>query len=57
MTTGTAKKPAKVTPADLKKKVVLVGISDRMEIWDAQRWRAYEESGQDNFDRIAEGQL
>ncbi len=43
--------------ADLKKKVILVGISDRIEIWDAQRWRAYEESGQDNFDRIAEGQL
>jgi MraZ protein len=48
--------PLKAT-ADLKKKVVLVGISDRMEIWDAQRWRAYEESGQDNFDRLAEGQL
>jgi MraZ protein len=41
--------------AGLKKKVVLSGISDRFEVWDADRWSAYEERGQESFDRTAEG--
>ena len=43
--------------AGLKKKIVLSGISERIEVWDSERWRAYEERGQEDFDRVAEGLL
>jgi MraZ protein len=43
--------------ADLKKKVVLIGVSERIEIWDAERWASYEDGGEDKFDSIAEGLL
>lgn len=29
--------------ANLKKKIVFTGISDRVEIWDADRWHSYKE--------------
>ena len=41
--------------ADLKKSVVLIGVSERIEIWDAERWGSYEDRGEEIFDKIAEG--
>jgi MraZ protein len=41
--------------AELKKKVVLIGVAERMEIWDAEKWQGYEDRGEENFDSIAEG--
>jgi MraZ protein len=41
--------------AELKKSVVLIGVSERMEIWDAERWGSYEDRGEEIFDKIAEG--
>ena len=41
--------------AGLDKKVVLIGVSERIEIWDADRWKSYEARGQEMFDKVAEG--
>ncbi|ODS33408.1 MAG: hypothetical protein SCARUB_01445 [Candidatus Scalindua rubra] len=40
--------------AGLKKEVVIVGVMDRIEIWDLQRWNEYEEDHEQNFERDAE---
>ncbi len=33
--------------AALKKDVILIGVENRMEIWDAENWENYEESASD----------
>lgn len=43
--------------AGLKKKVVLAGVSQRIEIWDADRWEAYALKGGQDFERAAQGLL
>ena len=43
------------TLAGLTKEVVLIGVRDHLEIWDAARWEAYLRSQQENYDTIAEG--
>lgn len=40
--------------AELSKNVVIVGISKRVEIWDADRWAAIEEE-ENNPDNLAKG--
>ena len=40
--------------ADLSKKCMVVGVSNRLEIWDSDRWNAYNADTADNFDEIAE---
>ena len=40
--------------AQLDKEVVLVGVQDHMEIWSADRWRAYLTEKQPHYDEIAE---
>ena len=40
--------------ADLSKKCMVVGVSNRLEIWDSDRWDAYNADTADNFDEIAE---
>lgn len=40
--------------AQLTKKSVVVGVSDRIEIWSQERWDAFAESAEENFDEIAE---
>lgn len=41
--------------AGLTKEIVLIGVRDHLEIWDAPRWDAYLRSQQGNYDAIAEG--
>ena len=40
--------------ATLKTKVVLAGVSDRVEIWDEKRWLAYQERIEKQGDAMAE---
>ncbi|MGM9907127.1 division/cell wall cluster transcriptional repressor MraZ [Limosilactobacillus sp.] len=40
--------------ADLHKQCMVVGVSNRLEIWDRDRWDAYNADTADNFDEIAE---
>jgi MraZ protein len=40
--------------AGLRRDVVLVGVRDHLELWDADRWRAYVTERQGQYDEIAE---
>ncbi|KRO09941.1 cell division protein MraZ [Paucilactobacillus hokkaidonensis] len=42
------------THAALDKKCVVVGVSDRIEIWSEDRWNSFADEAEDNFDEIAE---
>lgn len=39
--------------AQLRKNVVFAGISDHVEIWDAQRWRGYKTRIEKNAEKMA----
>lgn len=40
--------------AGIKRDVVIVGVSNRIEIWAKERWRAFYESTRESFEQIAE---
>ena len=40
--------------AKLTKNCVIVGVSDRFEIWDEQRWNDFSQEAEDNFEEISE---
>ena len=40
--------------AGLKKEVIIIGVMDRVEIWDLQHWKEFEEDNEQNFERDAE---
>lgn len=40
--------------ADLKTKIVLAGVNDRVEIWDEKRWEAYKKTIESEGDKMAE---
>ncbi|ATO46690.1 hypothetical protein C5L30_000872 [Companilactobacillus farciminis] len=40
--------------AKLEKDCVIVGVSDRIEIWDAERWNEFSQEAEDNFEEISE---
>lgn len=40
--------------AALTKKCMIIGVSNRLEIWSEERWQAYSQDAADNFDEIAE---
>ena len=40
--------------ADIKRDVVLVGVSSRIEIWSQDKWQDYYRSSRESFDEIAE---
>ncbi|WP_261805730.1 division/cell wall cluster transcriptional repressor MraZ [Lapidilactobacillus luobeiensis] len=40
--------------AQLSKNCVIVGVSDRIEIWDEARWTTFNEQASENFDEISE---
>ena len=42
------------TFAKITTKVVVAGVSDRVEIWDEARWTTYKESIENNADALAE---
>ena len=33
---------------------MIVGVSDRIEIWDAERWNEFSQEAEDNFEEISE---
>lgn len=41
--------------AGLKKDVVVCGLSDKLEIWDIERWQGYKTANEQNIDKLAEG--
>lgn len=40
--------------AQLNKNCVVIGVSNRIEIWDEARWREFSAEAEENFDEIAE---
>jgi MraZ protein len=40
--------------ASIQKEIVLLGVGDHVEIWDADRWQVYLNSKQPHYDEIAE---
>ena len=40
--------------AGLKKRVVFAGVSDRVEVWDADRWESYKAKIEKDAERMAE---
>lgn len=40
--------------ADLKKQVVIAGLYNRVEIWDAEKWREYKKKTESASEEIAE---
>ncbi len=40
--------------AGLKNKVVLAGVSDRVEIWDEKKWRSYTQTVEQQGEQLAE---
>jgi len=40
--------------AGLKRDVVLVGVSNRIEIWDKEVWKRFYEENQKTYEQIAE---
>jgi len=40
--------------AGLKREVVIIGVMDRIEIWDFKHWNEFEEDNEQNFEKDAE---
>ncbi|HDP69382.1 MAG TPA: transcriptional regulator MraZ [Actinobacteria bacterium] len=40
--------------ANLNKEVVIVGVSDRLEIWSKENWEAYQKEAESSYSDIAE---
>ena len=52
---GRVRLPAELAQlATLSKEIVLVGVRDHMEIWDAERWEAYLSQTQPNYDELCD---
>lgn len=52
---GRVRLPAELASlASIKKEVVLLGVGDRLEIWDQQNWDEYLSAKQPKYDTIAE---
>jgi MraZ protein len=43
-----------VEHAKLEKQAVLIGVGDRLELWDAVRWQAYLQERREQYDQLAE---
>ena len=40
--------------AAIKREVVVIGVSNRIEIWDLKEWKTYYDQAKDSFEDIAE---
>jgi len=40
--------------AGIKKDVMIIGVSDRIEIWDAARWKEFYDTEKGSFERLSE---
>ncbi|OJG26324.1 protein MraZ [Enterococcus columbae DSM 7374 = ATCC 51263] len=45
------------THAQLEKSCVIIGVSNRIEIWDEARWQAFTTEAEESFDEIAESMI
>ena len=43
--------------AKIKRETVLIGISNRIEIWDSKSWQEFYASSNESFERIAENMV
>ncbi|PQB69517.1 division/cell wall cluster transcriptional repressor MraZ, partial [Enterococcus faecium] len=43
--------------AALTKGCVVIGVSNRIEIWDETRWQDFSAAAEENFDEIAESMI
>jgi len=43
--------------ASLDSEAMLIGVRDRMEIWDAKKWQEYISANEDEYDNLAERAL
>ena len=43
--------------ANIKKDTILLGVSNRIEIWDRKSWHTFYENSSDSFEQIAENIL
>ncbi len=43
--------------ADIKKDIVLIGVSNRIEVWSKEKWKAFYQSSRESYEQIAEGVL
>ncbi len=43
--------------AGLKQEVVMIGVRDHLELWDAERWQNYLAQNAARFDSVAEAAL
>jgi len=40
--------------ANIKRETVVIGVSNRIEIWDSQMWKEFYSNSSDSFEQIAE---
>jgi MraZ protein len=40
--------------ADLKKNVIVCGLSNKLEIWDSEKWETYRKKAEQDIDKVAE---
>jgi len=40
--------------ADLKKNVIVCGLSNKLEIWDNKKWETYRKKAEQDIDKVAE---
>ncbi|MBE9911045.1 MULTISPECIES: division/cell wall cluster transcriptional repressor MraZ [Enterococcus] len=43
--------------ATITKECVIVGVSNRIEIWDEAKWQEFSEAAEENFNEIAENMI
>ncbi len=43
-----------ISYAELKKKCVIIGVGDRLEIWSSEKWNNFYEENKENLSNIAE---
>jgi len=43
--------------ANIKRDTILIGVSNRIEIWDKKSWNVFYESSNESFEQIAENML
>ena len=42
------------TYAEIKEQVMIIGVSDRMEIWSKDKWQSFFDGNKNNFEDLAE---
>ncbi|MGX6978502.1 division/cell wall cluster transcriptional repressor MraZ [Vagococcus elongatus] len=43
--------------AELEKSCVVIGVSDRIEIWSEEKWQTFSEDAEENYNELAESMI